>query len=155
MSSFIGVRHVGLAAKNPAALAGFYCNMMGMTVTGRSPSSEIRGSSLFLSTHPAEESHELVFFEDPKLAHIAFRVAELRDLLACYRRVREQGLPIKFTANHGNSLAFYINDPEENMIEIYWSTNLRIWQPYVQPIDLDLPEAELLREVQRVAEAFR
>jgi catechol-2,3-dioxygenase len=87
------------------------------------------------------------------LAHVAFRVEELADLLSFYHRIKEQGLSTR-SVNHGNSLAFYFEDPEGNRIEIYWSTHLRIHQPFVRPIDLDLPEAELLRQVQWVAEQF-
>jgi catechol-2,3-dioxygenase len=61
---------------------------------------------------------------------------------------------IKVTLNHGSSLAFYFDDPEGNMIEIYWATGVDVRRPYADPIDFDLPEEELLREVARVAEAF-
>jgi catechol-2,3-dioxygenase len=154
MSSFIGVRHVGLAARNPAALAEFYRNVMGMTVVGESPADTPFGASLFLSAHPEEENHEIVFFANPALAHTAFRVTSLGQLLAFYRHIKEQNLPIKFALNHGCSLAFYFDDPEGHMIEIYWSTNVHVRQPYAHPIDLDVPEEELLRDVERVAEQF-
>lgn len=156
MSSFIGVRHVGLAAKNPAALATFYRDVMGMTVMGESPADSPLGATLFLSAHPEEENHEIVFFGNPALAHTAFRVASLKELLTFYRQIKEQGLPIKFAFNHVASLAFYFEDPEGNMIEIYWATNVRgLRQPIVEPIDFDVPQEELLREVERVAEQFR
>lgn len=50
MSSFIGVRHVGLAPKNPTALATFYHEVMGMTVMGESSADSPFGASLFLSS---------------------------------------------------------------------------------------------------------
>ena len=53
--------------------------------------------------------------------------------------------------NHGVSLAFYFDDPEGNMIEIYWATGLPYGQPYGHPIDLTLPEEELLRDVEQLA----
>lgn len=154
MSSFIGVRHVGLAAKNPAALAEFYRKVMGMTVVGESSADAFFGTTLFLSAHPEEEDHEMVFFDNPMLAHTAFKVASLGDLQTFYRQIKEQGLPIKVMLNHGGSLAFYFDDPEGNMIEIYWATGVHVRQPYAHPIDLDLPEEELLRDVMRVAESF-
>ena len=154
MSSFIGVRHVGLAAKNPAALAAFYCDVMGMTVVGESPADAPFGATLFLSAHPEEENHDIVFFGNPTFAHTAFKVASLGELLTFYRQIKEQSLPIKLALNHGSSLAFYFDDPEGNMIEIYWPTNVRVRQPYAHPIDLDVPEEELLRDVERVAGQF-
>ena len=153
MSSFIGVRHVGLAAKNPAALATFYRDVMGMTVMGESPADSPFGATLFLSANPDEEDHELVFFRNPALAHTAFRVASLKELLTFYRRIKERNLPIKYAFNHVASLAFYFEDPEGHLIEIYWATNVRgARQPIGEPIDFDVPEEELLREVERVAQ---
>ena len=83
MPSFIGVRHVGLAAKNPAVLAEFYRNVMGMTVVGSR-----FGASVFLGAHHEEEDHEMVFFDNPTAAHTAFRVASLGDLQTFYRQVK-------------------------------------------------------------------
>ena len=55
--------------------------------------------------------------------------------------------------NHGVSLAFYFDDPEGNMIEIYWATGLAYGQPYGHPIDLALPEKALLRRPRGVGVA--
>ena len=156
MSSFLGVRHVGLVAKNPAALATFYRDVMGMMVIGESPADSPLGATLFLSAHPEEENHEIVFVSNTAHMHTAFRVASLSELLTFYRQIKQQGLPIKFAFNHGASLAFYFDDPEGNMIEIYWTTNIRgLPQPIAEPIDFDAPQEELLREVERVGEQFR
>ena len=155
MPSFLGVRHVGLAAKNPAALATFYREVMGMRVVGESPADSPFGTTLFLSAHADEEDHEIVFFGNPARAHTAFRVASLKELLTFYRRIKEQKLPIKFAFNHLASLAFYFEDPEGHLIEIYWATNVRgARQPIGEPIDFDLPEEELLREVERMAQQY-
>ncbi|MBV9691083.1 MAG: VOC family protein [Ktedonobacteraceae bacterium] len=154
MSSFIGVRHVGLAAKDPAALAAFYRDVMGMTVVGETPANSPLGATLFLGGHPEEENHDVVFFSNPAFAHTAFRMASLGKLLTFYRQIKQRGLPIKMALNHGSSLAFYFDDPEGNMIEIYWATNVRVRHPYADPIDFDLSEEELLRDVERVAQQF-
>ena len=60
-----------------------------------------------------------------------------------------------FLSPHGNHrmLAFYFDDPEGKLIGVYWATDVDVRQPYGHPIDLDLPEEELLRDVARVAEA--
>jgi catechol-2,3-dioxygenase len=49
------------------------------------------------------------------------------------------------------SLAFYFDDPEGNMIEIYWATGLEYGQPYGHPIDLTSSEDELRRDVEQLA----
>ncbi|MBV9689317.1 MAG: VOC family protein [Ktedonobacteraceae bacterium] len=156
MPNFIGVRHVGWGVKDPVALAAFYRDVMGMTVVAETPAASFMGATVFISRHPeGEEHHDLVFFSNPMFAHTAFRVSSLAELLSSYREIKERGIPITFTFNHGVALSFYFDDPEGHNIEIYWLTNVRVPQDYqVRPINLDLPEEEVLREVERLAEQF-
>jgi catechol-2,3-dioxygenase len=138
--------------KDPAKLAEFYRDVLGMKAVGGSgPDDPFVGASNFLSSRPDEESHEIVFFADPRFCHTAFRVATLAELRERYRSVVERGLTIAMALNHGVSLAFYFNDPEGNMIEIYWATALPYGQPYGHPIDLTLSDDELLRDVEQLA----
>ena len=147
----IGVRHVGLPAKDLAALKAFYRDVLGMTVVRETAPDAPLGATLFLVHPGGDEDHDLVLFGDPALAHTAFEVASLADLQAAYREVREQEVPIKMALNHGASLAFYFQDPEGHLIEIYWPIHVRprIPQAIADPIDLDLPEEELRRAVDR------
>jgi len=151
MSDFMGVRHIGLPAQNLAALAAFYRDVMGMTVTRENSADAPYGASVFLARHPDEEDHDLVFFANPTLAHTAFKVASLGELKTWHCQIRERGIPIKFALNHGTEFSFYFDDPEGHMIEMYWSTNLPIRRALADPIDLDRPEEELMREVKRLA----
>jgi hypothetical protein len=60
----------------------------------------------------------------------------------------ERGIPIKFTFNRGASFAFYFDDPEGNMIEVYWPTgDLGLKQPQDFPLDLSQPGAVLLQQL--------
>jgi catechol-2,3-dioxygenase len=155
MSQRRGVSHVGIAAKDPAKLAAFYGDVMGLSVTGGSEAGSDFGACAFLSGRPDEENHEIVFFADPKYAHTAFRVETLAELRERYQAVVARGIPIETAVNHGCSLAFYFRDPEGNMIEIYWATNVHNWQPYGDPIDFAAPEADLLADIARVEAATR
>jgi catechol 2,3-dioxygenase len=150
MSQRKGVSHVGIAARDPAALAAFYQDVMGMTITGGAPATDAFGACAFLSSRPNEENHEIVFFADARYAHTAFRVDSLAELRERYRAVVARGLPIRSVVNHGCSLAFYFHDPEGNQIEVYWATNVNNWQPYGDPIDLAACEEVLLADVERV-----
>jgi catechol-2,3-dioxygenase len=59
--------------------------------------------------------------------------------------VVEKKIPIKFVFNHGVSFAFYFDDPDGNMIEVYWPTGDLSWrQPYVEPLDLSQPDEALI-----------
>src|SRR4029434_7217514 len=108
----------GMVANDPAALAEFYRDVLGMTVTGRSDADGPFGATAFLSSRPEEEDHELAIFTDARYRHLAFKVASLADLRAFNHQVAARGITIKLTMIHGCSLAFYFDDPEGNMIEV-------------------------------------
>ena len=45
-------------------------------------------------------------------------------------------------------LAFYFDDPNGNVIEVYWPTgDLRLKQPQVVPLDLSKPDEVLFQQV--------
>jgi catechol-2,3-dioxygenase len=144
----IGVRHVGLSARDPAALAEFYHVVLGLQVVGGGAAdTPALGATAFLSSHPADESHDLALFADPAYQHTAFKVRSLADLRAVDQRVLGRDVPVKMAFNHGASLAFYFDDPEGHLIEVYWPTGVAWRQPYGEPIDLTLSEEALRRDV--------
>ena len=147
-----GIHHVGLHAKNPAASAEFYRDLLGMEIVGGSAADHPVGESAFLSSRPDEESHEIALFANPFFAHIAFKVASLAELRSFHRRVVARNIPIKFTANHHASFAFYFDDPDGNMIEVYWPTgDLSRRQPQMESLDLSQPDEVLLQQVAAMA----
>jgi catechol-2,3-dioxygenase len=151
----MGVRHVGLLAKDPLSLAVFYRDVMGMNIVRQTRSDSPSGAIAFLARDPKEEDHDIVFVSNAKAAHTAFRVASLGDLLAFYRWIKKHGVPIKSALNHAVELSFYFEDPEGHVIEIYWVTGLQnVPAPYAEPIDLEAPEEQLRREVDRLAAPF-
>jgi hypothetical protein len=65
-----------------------------------------------------------------------------------HRKIVGGGIPIKFEFLHGVSFAFYFEDPEGNVIEVYWPTGLEYHpQPYAEKIDLNKTEEELMKEL--------
>ena len=144
-----GIHHVGLRAANPAASAEFYRDVLGMEIVGGSGPDHPLGASAFLCSRPDEESHEIALFADPSYVHIAFKVSSLAEFRSFHARVVEKKIPIKFVLNHRVSFAFYFDDPDGNMIEVYWPTgdlSCRQQQPYIQPLDLSQPDEVLLEE---------
>jgi catechol-2,3-dioxygenase len=139
-----GIHHVGLYAKDPSAMAEFYRDVLGMQVVGGSSADDPFGASAFLSSRPEEESHEIAFFTRQVFRHVAFKVASLADLRSLYQRICDRKLPFKMVANHGVSFAFYFDDPDGNMIEVYWPTGMKGRQPYLDLIDLTQSEEALL-----------
>jgi catechol-2,3-dioxygenase len=148
----IGVRHVGLSARDPAALAEFYRDLLGLQVVGGSTAdTSAFGATAFLTSNPAEESHHLALFTNPAYQHTAFKVRSLADLRALHQRVIDRGVPVRMTFNHGASLAFYFDDPEGHLVEVYWPTGVACSQPHGDPIDLTLSEEALQRKVREMA----
>ena len=144
----IGIRHVDLSARDPAALAEFYRDVLGLQVVGGSTAdTSALGATAFLSSHPDEEPHDLALFTNPALQHTAFKVRTLADLRATYQRVLGRGVPIKMAFNHGASLAFYFEDPEGHLLEVYWPTGVACRPRHGDAIDLTRPEEALRRDV--------
>jgi catechol 2,3-dioxygenase len=152
--SFLGIRHVGLLARDPHRLAAFYRDVMGMELVRQTSAANGLGGTAFLARHPDQEDHDLVLVSNPAAAHTAFRVASLADLLSFYRRLKEHGTPIRNCFNHVVELAVYFEDPESHLIEVYWATGLSSFEAHVEPIDLEVPEEQLRVELDRWAAQF-
>src|SRR5262249_25458609 len=158
-SDMIGLCHVGIYARNPALLAEFYRDAMGLQIVGGSDASYPVGPTAFLSSRPGEESHEIAIFNNREFAHHAFKVGSLAALKRFYDKIVGLGIPIKFQFNHGVSIAFYFQDPEGNLIEVYWRTGLQhpesmvfLSPPCAAHTDLTKTEEELLEELEDLAE---
>ena len=145
----IGVRHVGLSARDPAALAEFYQDVLGLQVVPVDATA--LGAAAFLSSHPAESPVDLALFSNPANQHTAFEVRSLADLRAFHQRVLGQGVPVKMALNHGVSLSFYFDDPEGHLLEVYWPTGVACRPRHGDPIDLTRSEEALRRDVAELA----
>jgi catechol-2,3-dioxygenase len=145
----IGVGHVALSARDPAALAEFYRDVLRLQVVPTGTSH--LGENVFLSSRPAEVSVDLTIFANPAFQHTAFEVRSLADLRAFYQRVVGRGVRVRLALNHGVSLSFYFHDPEGHLIEVYWSTGIDCLPRHGDPINLTLPEEALRRNVAELA----
>jgi catechol-2,3-dioxygenase len=145
----IGVRHVGLGARDPAALAAFYRDVLGLQVVPTDTSA--LGATAFLSSHPAGQSLDLALFANPAYRHTAFEVRSLADLRAFHQRVLGRGVPVKMALNHGVSLSFYFVDPDGHLIEVYWPTGVACRPRHGDSIDLTRSEEALRRDVAEFA----
>jgi len=149
MPRLIGVRHVGLSARDPIALAEFYRSMLGLAVVPTDTGA--LGVTAFLSANPDEGSIDLAIFDNPAYQHTAFEVASLAQLRAFHQRLVAQDVPIMMALNHGVSLSFYFKDPEGHVIEVYWPTGAAVLPRNGEPIDLTQAEDALRRELPELA----
>jgi predicted enzyme related to lactoylglutathione lyase len=131
-------------------MVDFYTSVLGMTVTDRGDERIV-----FLSAQPGNEHHELALASSAdqrtEAGQVSFHVDTLQDLKVLYGRVKDYGCSFDRVVNHGIAFGAYFRDPEDNRIEIYWSTGIDYPQPFGEPIDLEAPDAALLQSLEDLA----
>jgi catechol 2,3-dioxygenase len=65
--------------------------------------------------------------------HVAFELASEKHLREAFRFLREKGIEIDATEDHGVSLSIYFRDPDGNAIEVYSNTTPDDWGSSVRP----------------------
>jgi catechol 2,3-dioxygenase len=153
-----GVRigHVHLKVADLERSLGFYCGVLGFEVQQR-----WGGEAAFISAGgyhhhiglntwysrgapPAPRSSAGLF-------HTAIVYPTRRELADALRRVHEAGIPLTGASDHGVSEALYLDDPDQNGVELYWDRPREQWprdeQGGIQmgsaPLDLSDLMAEL------------
>jgi catechol-2,3-dioxygenase len=113
--------HVALPASDPHRLGGFYRDLLDLQIV-RETDHPLAGQEVQLTGHPLDGSHELVFFTNPEARHVAFGVDTRDQLTSYYGRAREAGVAIPYAHDSGRAISFFLRDPEDNLVEIYWAT---------------------------------
>ena len=155
MPRISGLDHVGLYCNDLPKMRDFYARVLGLTISDEDPERGI----CFLSAAPESEHHELALVraKDPaqkthNVQQISFKVQSLDDVRAFHRRLKDAGLRIDRTVTHGIACSVYFFDPEDNRIELYYTTPFKVRQPLGEAIDLDRPDDELLAFAQSFEE---
>ena len=63
----------------------------------------------------------------PGLYHTAIKYPERIDLANIYKRLLDKSYPLTGAADHGVSEAIYLNDPDENGVELYYDRPQKEW----------------------------
>jgi len=79
------------------------------------------------------------------LFHTAILYPERKDLAVACKRLLDAGYPLTGSADHGVSEAIYLNDPDQNGVELYWDRPKDKWPHkadgsidiYTQSLDMD------------------
>jgi catechol 2,3-dioxygenase len=117
------IGHVVLKVRDLARSRKFYSEVLGLDLMF-----EIPGMA-FLASH-RRDHHEIGLMEvgaaaeEPKLrqvglSHVAFKLADEGELVKAYRELKERGVPISFTVDHGVTRSVYFLDPDGNQLEVY------------------------------------
>lgn len=140
-----GLGHVGIYVDDVQKMIDFYTGVLGMTLTDRGTGD--RG--IFLSCRPESEHHEFVFAKAPDgqktyAQQISFTVGSLEDWRTLHGKIVEAGCSVDRLINHGIAFGCYFRDPEDNRIEVYWSTGKDYPQPHGDTIDITMSDEALL-----------
>lgn len=87
------------------------------------------------------------------LYHTAIKYPTRKDLAVIFDRLRRAHYPFSGASDHGVSEALYLNDPDNNGVELYWDKPRAMWMynndgsiiMVTKPLDL----VDLLRELEK------
>jgi len=145
--------HCGVYARDIDAMVAFYTKTIGLVVSDRGFSS--RGGELAFMTAAPGHHHQLVVVSGrapegvSTVNQLSFKVADLDQLKETHSRVRDAGISEIRQTSHGNALSIYFPDPEGNMVEVYMDTPWYVPQPHSVPIDLSLPNDEIMAQTEK------
>jgi catechol 2,3-dioxygenase len=143
------LNHFGIFVYNIDQMTKFYKDLFGLVETDRGAGRVFKNNLVFLSGDP-EKHHQLVLVSGRKgdtpstVMQISFIVDSLDDLREMNEKAKNFGVSNLMSLNHGNAWSIYFDDPEGNKIEVYTNTPFHTPQPCGEPLDLSLPNDELL-----------
>jgi catechol 2,3-dioxygenase len=151
----VHIGHVHLKVADLQRALRFYAGVLGMEVMQRYGDGAVFLSAGGYHHHIALNTWESLGGSPPPpgttgLYHTAIVYPTRAALATALRRVLEAKIPLQGAADHGVSESIYLNDPDENGVELYcdkprekwpWSTDGKL-EMYTRRLDLH----ELLRD---------
>jgi catechol 2,3-dioxygenase len=149
------VSAIGLKVRNLDQLAGFYREVLGLSVLDRRKDSAALGAGgvalLRLEHQPDAKPDDT---REAGLYHTAFLMPTRGDLARWILHVARNKVPLTGASDHGVSEAIYLDDPEGNGIEVYHDRPTETWQwtgdelkMITDPLDIK----DIVREVEPTA----
>jgi catechol 2,3-dioxygenase len=150
------IGHVHLKVSSIERALAFYCDLLGfeLTTTYGDQAAFISaggyhhhiGLNTWFSKNAPPSKRDGV-----GLFHTAIVYPTRKDLAIIYDRLRKAGHPLTGASDHGVSEALYLNDPDNNGVELYWDRPKERWTyhadgtivMFTNPLDL----TDLLKEL--------
>lgn len=150
------IGHVHLKVSNLQRALGFYCGILGfelITMYGEDAAFISAGGyhhHIGLNTWYSKNAPPAPV-RAAGLFHTAILYPTRKDLAIAYQRLIKANYPLSGASDHGVSEALYLNDPDQNGVELYWDRPKEEWPQkpgggidmYTQALDLE----GLLREL--------
>jgi catechol 2,3-dioxygenase len=126
------IGHVHLKVADIKRSLEFYCGLLGFELTtmyGDSAAFISAGgyhhhiglNTWYSKNLPPAQVHAVGLF------HTAILYPTRKDLAFIYNRLMQQNYPLSGASDHGVSEALYLNDPDENGVELYWDRPKEQW----------------------------
>ena len=144
----LSLSHFEIKVRELARMEAFYTGTLGFLVTDRSPPG---GHQMVFLSGDDGEHHQIVLAESDtgdfsagSLDHLAFRIAGLASLRGLLGALEADGDLSIETVSHGTTWSIYLRDPEGNRLEFFVETPWHVAQPLRFPVDLAMPDDELI-----------
>lgn len=150
------IGHVHLKVSNLEKALDFYVGLLGFEITQRYGTDAVFISAggyhhhiglntWFSKNAPSAPQRSAGLF------HTAILYPTRSDLAGALKRLMDAGYPLSGAADHGVSEALYLDDPDQNGVELYWDKPREHWpllpdgsiEMYTRQLDLDGLLAEL------------
>ena len=126
------IGHVHLKVADINRSLAFYCGLLGFELTimyGDSAAFISAGgyhhhiglNTWYSKDAPPAPEHSVGLF------HTAILYPTRKDLAFIYNRLTQENYPLTGASDHGVSEALYLNDPDENGVELYWDRPKELW----------------------------
>jgi catechol-2,3-dioxygenase len=148
--------HIGIHVHDIEAMVAFYTELLGLEITDRGKL-PLPGEPqiVFLSADP-QEHHQIALVEGRRdggieggvLNQISFHAKSLAELRAIKAAAEKIGVTRFLPISHGRGWSLYFPDPEGNGIECFVDAPWHVRQPVVEPLDLSLPDPEILAQTE-------
>lgn len=151
------IGHVHLKVSDIKRSLDFYCGLLGfelITMYGTDAAFISAGgyhhhiglNTWYSKNGPPAPVHSAGLF------HTAILYPTRKDLANIYKRLTAANYPFTGASDHGVSEALYLNDPDENGVELYWDRPKEQWpkkedgsiEMFTRSLDLD----DLLKELE-------
>jgi catechol 2,3-dioxygenase len=141
------IGHVHLKVANLDRSLKFYCDILGFSVKQRVGDQVAFIAASNYHHHLGLNTWESKNGTPPKMGstglyHTAILYPTRKDLSDIYKRLLAHDIELTGAADHGVSEALYLNDPDQNGVELYWDKPEKLW-PYDSKGNLNMFTAPL------------
>lgn len=145
----VRIGHIHLKVSSIERSLEFYSGLLGFEITSRYGESAVFISAGGYHHHIGLNTWESENGGPPGrgttgLYHLAILYPTREDLAQVYKQLLLANYPISGASDHGVSEAIYLEDPDQNGIELYWDRDKEQWptnsdgslKMYTRPLDL-------------------